>query len=557
MNKQLNLKSLTLIGGHILFIILFFFSAWFWKERQAFDAAHYLLEIILRKSFFIAHYRPIGFVSQILPVMGVWVGLQLKALMLLYSIGDTLYYYLIFLLIRLYFKDEHATLWFFIIYLSTLTYSFFCPVTELIQGLVLLPVVYCLFEKGTTGSKFFIYALALLIIFSHPLLFIPLGALFSFYLIKENKLKKQWGLFLFFLVLLVLKFLTLDKYDSQKTFYPVVYNDYGNLKNILDFNYLIVFLKMLFVNYSVLFFLFGWSCLILVKGKHVRLFFVYLGSVLGFLVIIICTHHFEHISNYSERMLLPLPCLVALPIGLIGRDKKESSVRLFSFIILFGFFLFRLSVIFEAGQEFVLRNEQMKRIIDVSRLMGSQKVIADENLLEQLPFANTGWCYSIESMLLSAVDGPDKVVSIAMQHEHIDRIKKLGSNLSNQDWIKWTEFILPDDSLPNNYFSFQPQPYIPLLDDSISTMELKNITVKTTNAPLQIFHNEAFIDVYFESNQSLNRFPKNTAIRMRYTDKEILFYLYCDIAKNVPQRIPFPGATIPTNEITLDLVTVQ
>jgi hypothetical protein len=412
-------------------------------------------------------------------------------------------------------------------------------------------------EKGTTGSKFFIYALTLLIIFSHPLLFIPLGALFAFYLIKENKLKKQWGLCLFFLVLLVLKFLTLDKYDSQKTFYPVVYNDYGNLKNILDFNYLTVFFKMLFVNYAILFFLFGWSCFILVNRKDFRLLLIYLGSVFGFLLIIICTHHFEHISNYSERMLLPLPCLVALPIGLMGSNKNESNVQLFSFIVFFGFFLFRLSVIFEAGQEFVLRNEQMKRIIDVSRLMGSQKVIADENLLEQLPFANTGWCYSIESMLLSAIDGPDKVVSIAMQHEHIDRIKQLGSNLSNQDWIKWTEFILPDDSLPKNYFSFQPQPYIPLLGDSISATALKNITVKINNAPLQMFHNEAFIDVYFESNSSSISIPKNTAIRMRYTDKEVLFYLYCDIAKNVPQRIPIPDATIPTNEIKLDLVAVQ
>jgi hypothetical protein len=160
-------------------------------------------------------------------------------------------------------------------------------------------------------------------------------------------------------------------------------------------------------------------------------------------------------------------------------------------------------------------------------------------------------------MLLSAIDGPDKVVSIAMQHEHIDRIKQLGSNLSNQDWIKWTEFILPDDSLPKNYFSFQPQPYNPLLGDSISATALKNITVKINNAPLQMFHNEAFMDVYFGCNDSTIRIPKNTAIRMRYTDKEFLFYLYCNIAKNVPQRIPFPDATIPTNEIKLDIVAVQ
>ncbi|MFN5345684.1 MAG: hypothetical protein ACK5B3_00545 [Bacteroidota bacterium] len=62
---------------------------------------------------------------------------------------------------------------------------------------------------------------------------------------------------------------------------------------------------------------------------------------------------------------------------------------------------------------------------------------------------------------------------------------------------------------------------------------------------------------FFESNSYLNRIPKNTAIRKRYTDEEFLFYLYCDTTKNVPQRIPFPDATIPSNEIKLDLVAVQ
>jgi len=186
MNKRLNLKSLTLIGGHLLFAILFFFSAWFWKERQAFDAAHYLLEIILRKSFFIAHFRPIGFVSQVLPVFGVWLNAPLKWLMILYSVGDVLYYYLIFLLLLFYFKNERATIWFFVIYLSTLAYSFYCPVTELLQGLALLPVVFCLLERDGVASQIWIYIVTLLIIFSHPLLFIPLGALlaFSFFRIK-------------------------------------------------------------------------------------------------------------------------------------------------------------------------------------------------------------------------------------------------------------------------------------------------------------------------------------------------------------------------------------
>jgi hypothetical protein len=186
--------------------------------------------------------------------------------------------------------------------------------------------------------------------------------------------------------------------------------------------------------------------------------------------------------------------------------------------------------------------------------MGAQKVIADENLLEQLPFANTGWCYSIESMLLSAVDGPEKVVSIAMLHEHMDRIKQQGNEVSNIQWIKWTEIILPNDSLPSNYFSFKQQNYVPLLKDSVSSELLKSVSLKINNASQQTFHNEAFIDVSFDLKDSLLFLPKSTAMRMRYNDKETLFYLYGPISNNVPQRILLADPTVDVNSIQLDLI---
>ncbi len=554
MNKPFNIKSIVLVGGHLLFALLFFYSFLFWKERQAFDASHYLLEIILRKSFFIAHLRPLGVVSQILPVIGVWLSVPLGWLMVLYSVGDVLYYYLIFVLLIFYFKNERATLWFFIIYLSTLAYSFYCPVTELLQGLVLIPVVYCLMEKKSVGSQIWVYLLTFLILFSHPLLFIPLGALYAFCFFRNKLDKKQWYLALWFVVLLAVKFLTLDIYDSQKAFYPVVYNDYGNMNNITNIDYLISFFKMLFINYLILFFLFGWSIFLMILNKTTSSLLVYVGSVFGFLLIIICTHHFEHISNYSERMLLPLPCLVSMPIVFFEPKDNKSRIQLFSFMLLFGFFIFRLTQVYQAGQEFVLRKEQMKRIIDVSRLMGAQKVIADENLLEQLPYANTGWCYSIESMLLSAVDGPEKVVSIAMQHEHMDRIKEQGNEVSNKQWIKWTEFILPDDSLPANYFSFKQQNYVPLLKDSVSIELLKNVRLKINNAPQQTFHNEAFINVSFDLKDSLLFLPKSTAIRIRYNNLESFFYLYGPVSNYFPQQIPLPDPTIEPNSVQLDLI---
>ena len=69
-----------------------------------------------------------------------------------------------------------------------------------------------------------------------------------------------------------------------------------------------------------------------------------------------------------------------------------------------------------------------------------------------------------------------------------------------------------------------------------------------------MFHNEAFINVSFQINDSLIFLPKSTAIRMRYNDKELLFYLYGPISNNVPQRIPLPEPNADLKRVQLDLI---
>ena len=227
-------------GGTVLFFILGILSLLFWKERQAYDAAHYLLEIIIRKNFFIAHQRPVGVVSQVLPLMGVYLGAPLSWLMKLYSIGDVLFYYLIFVWLTLSAKNYGAALTLLMSYFLTVCYSFYCPVTELLQGTALLPVMWVMLE---TVFRFRIMALLLimaLIIFSHPLLFIPTGIMLGWWW-DQQKDKNIMALMMAigFIVIAGLKLLLLDKYDYQKTYYPVVFNDYSNISNLADRNYLL------------------------------------------------------------------------------------------------------------------------------------------------------------------------------------------------------------------------------------------------------------------------------------------------------------------------------
>jgi len=180
------------LGGTILFALLGILSILFWKERQAYDAAHYLLEIIIRKNFFVAHQRPAGIVSQILPLIGVYLNAPLSWLMKLYSIGDILFYYLIFVWLTQTAKNYGAALTLLLSYLLTVCYSFYCPVTELLQGMALLPVMWVLLENTFRFRIPTLIVLMAFIIFSHPLLFIPTGIMIGWWW-NQQKEKKYNG----------------------------------------------------------------------------------------------------------------------------------------------------------------------------------------------------------------------------------------------------------------------------------------------------------------------------------------------------------------------------
>jgi hypothetical protein len=451
------------IGGHIFFAILFAMSLYFWKERQAYDTSHYLLEIITRQNIFIAHQRPIGFVSQILPLIGVWLKLPMAVLMKLYSVGDVLYYYLLFLLTSRVLKNNPATLLIMLLVCITVAFSFYCPVTELLQGLALLAVWWALLYHPFRLRTTILIAIQAIIIFSHPLLFITVGfTIIWWWSLKKEKRQLATVIGISFLVITSLKLLLLDKYDYQKTYYPVVFNDYSNVNNLYDFNYILSFFNLLFNSYPLLFILATITLILLIIKKEIFKPIMYVLAIIAFGFIIIGTHRFVIISNYSERMLLPFALIICLPFCQQVFPIRNEVVKYFVLIVTSIFILFRVNIIRETALPYTLRLAQMTELIKQARNQNQQKVIAEENYLEQVPFANTGWCYSIESMILSAVDGKDSVVSIGMMDDHIKKVTARGDTINEEQWIKWAEEIRPVSELPLRYFRFKRSAYMPL-----------------------------------------------------------------------------------------------
>lgn len=451
------------IGGHVFFAVLFAMSLYFWKERQAYDTSHYLLEIITRQNFFIAHQRPIGFVSQILPLIGVWLKMPMAVLMKLYSVGDIVYYYSMFLIASRVLKNNPATLLILLTVCITVAFSFYCPVTELLQGLALLAVWWALLYHPFRFRIPVLIFIQAVIIFSHPLLFIAVGfTILWWWSLKKEKKQLAIVIGISFLVITSLKLLLLDKYDYQKTYYPVVFNDYSNVNNLSDFNYILSFFSLLFNSYPLLFILGSITLILLIIKKEIFKPILYVLAIIAFGFIIIGTHRFVIISNYSERMLLPLAFIICLPFCQQVFSIRNEVVKYFVLIVTSIFILFRVNIIRETALPYTLRLAQMTELIKQARNQNQQKVIAEENYLEQVPFANTGWCYSIESMILSAVDGKDSVVSIGMMDDHIKKVTARGDTINEEQWIKWAEEIRPVSELPQRYFRFKRSAYTPL-----------------------------------------------------------------------------------------------
>lgn len=458
------------ITGHLFFLGMSLLSVYFWKERQAFDAAHYLYELVDRQFFFIAHQRPIGIVSQVLPLIGIWLKLPLTAVAILYSLGDILWYYLLFLLLAYKFESRRGIISLLLMLSLTVRYSFFCPVTELLQAGALLPVWMSILDRSFRFRLPLLIALAALIIFSHPLLFIPLSFCLAWWMFSSTKQQQflyndrrsllivLWGSIA---IITVLKLLLLDSYDHGKTFYPVVYNDYGYVQSF-RLDTLLHHLGVVIKAYPALTLVFIAAVLatgLFRRWKSMSLIVVF---VVGYMITLSLTHRFDQISNYYERMLLPIPMMLSIVAGYLVTITRTFFSRLAGYVGLVMVLLLHCDLLRITAIPYTYRVNYIEEINSASLGLNIRKAIVDENILEQNSFAMSGWSYPIESLILSSYKGRDSSVTLALQHEHLERIAEQKNTVDRHQWIKWTEFILPVTELNQEYFHLPASPYASL-----------------------------------------------------------------------------------------------
>ena len=124
------------ILGHLSFLILLVLSIVYAVERNLYaDSAYYIFNIVNTGWFDIEHSRYSAFLTQLLPVAFVNMGLSLKMVLYAYSISFILLFYGIWLIINYALKDPYSGIALILLLVLPVRENFFKPVTELHQAL--------------------------------------------------------------------------------------------------------------------------------------------------------------------------------------------------------------------------------------------------------------------------------------------------------------------------------------------------------------------------------------------------------------------------------------
>ena len=155
-----------------LLLALFVFSSFFFLERTSFlDNPFTIFKLINDESLFINASRYPAVIMQVLPLIGIKLGLPLKVIMFLHSLGYFLIHASLFYIIRYVVKNREMSWLLLLTLIIPVAHTFFWNNNELFLGLSALCLWFALMRKHYFISSLFC---GVIIAWIHPLLIVIL-----------------------------------------------------------------------------------------------------------------------------------------------------------------------------------------------------------------------------------------------------------------------------------------------------------------------------------------------------------------------------------------------
>ena len=455
------------IVPHLPWFVLFAMAAFFYKARIFAESGLYFSEIINNQTFFVECQRIVSGISQILPLIGIWTGLEFKYLLLLYSLGHILFFYFLFLFVYYGLRDRRSGLLIILTQTVGIVHSFFIPVFELYYAVPLLITFYAIWRLPFRYNVLYILLLLeVIILLSHPLAFMLFAFLLLYDFRKENAkpFKFYLPVILVFVGAIAFKYFLMCDHESGKLAWQFNYvenQQYLLFRNPAYYKTIGIFLLR---HYFEILASFIFVIIMLITRKQWFRLLVVAGTFFTYLFLVNSANTLIP-SSYLEQIMFPFVPIVFIPLIYGFSSKGRQGRQNIAVLIISALVVYRLAVIYSGSEIFMKRITQMEQLIETARLKGGSKFIVSKEVIDH-GYSQLNWSYPIETMLLSAVNGNDHTITLVPDEDFFSSNKKekpevnqfiyRKTELKNYNWLNRSYFHLDigpyrtiNDSTPN------------------------------------------------------------------------------------------------------------
>lgn len=462
------LQRASLIIGHLMMLILVFFSIRYYQERLLLiDASYYTFNILNTESFFIAHHRYINYLNQWLPIILMKMGFGLKGVMIGYSLSFVLFYYLIYWIVSHLWKNPIVGLFMIVALLVACRFKHYMAVTETTSTLALS----FLFIGWVTRDKYLqftdarkelgiAFALILPLLVGHAIVFLPLLSFGAFYIAYYRLFRQPYawltfgtiflGLFLRYLIIPSVGY-EVDKLDAFEKAPEILstFFDQGSYHTLK---------KYMMSHFKWGYYLYLISLIGLLYMKRYMAVLVSLITICCYVVVIVIVYYQGESINMRESYYLFIGYFWAFTTMMVYADLKVPAfwIKILPIILVL---LLSYRTLFKYGSFFTDRLEYLHSLSQTSSDLELSKSLYPSDRADHYQVL-VPWSIPFTTAIYSSLKDKSDARSIYLyrQHELETLEAKNGRNVFfGAPFDKFGEFT--PDNMPKEYIDLDSEPY--------------------------------------------------------------------------------------------------
>ncbi|CAN5311439.1 hypothetical protein BH09BAC1_BH09BAC1_19180 [soil metagenome] len=485
--------------GHVFSWVMIIMALNLYQERLNIDASYYLFKVINYEWFRVECGRLVLALSQIMPLVAVKLGLSMKTVLLAFSVNPPIYYYIFFNIFLYAFRNIGFALVMVLTQLIGLTHGYFTPMFELYYVVPWILLCYLLLQREGNWWRYLLMVItAAFALSSHMAGIILVMFVVGLDFLENRRFRFVYWFILVFVLGLVFIYKALfpAPYETEIMSFSFDFSRNQRYKNLFDVWYLKTLIKY-FIQYY-------WEAMLLMGPPILLLFFTHrrwqllyvFAAFGGYLLLIQVMYYAIIMTRYMNQVYFPIVIISAIVFAYSLKWFPQYLHKLLAILIV-AILISRLYTLTGLSTDYRSDISMMHNLITKARTMGGSKFTTRYGAVAHDEVIGAHWSFSIQTMLLSSIEGPDNALTI-----HFDKYFTGLALDSNEHLFRFQE-AFADSSLNDKYFRLQPGYYKPLqrnLPDSITEISswdklLWNVRNESILPKNKIVSQEVVLDV--------------------------------------------------------------